>query len=184
MLTTSTLLAAGEQPRGWGGTIALAAAVLAYLLIIHSPTLARGAVSGVKSLVRGDADTADTAPDTASDTGRDTDYEWGRITHDTDVDTADTGPDTAPRRGRLARLTHILRTGSSLPQAPERSDGDVIEPTEIIVPEPRQETLEEFVLRVDCDTPYMEMVREIQRRYGGSEATAKRRIRQARAARR
>lgn len=182
MFAASTHLAAAQEARGWAGTAALVLAVAAYLAVVHSPTLLRVAVSGVKHLVGRGVTTPDTDDDTTPDTGTE-EYGWGRIGRDTArsaPDTDDTDRDTTSRWGRL---THIWRTGASPPTPDGDEQEEVIEPDEIIAPTEKPETLEEFLQRADGKMPYMNMVREIQDRYQVSEATAKRRIREARGAR-
>lgn len=159
-------IAAEEMHRGWGGPIAILIAVAIFIAIatVHdhfkesqdpSPTGKGGRGVRVNSQVTEVSDT----DDTDSDTGW-----WGRIV------------DRDGRRWR--QVAHVVRTGASLPA--EGIDLALDEEED----EEADETLEEYVDRLDrAGVGYAEIVREAMDEYRVSEATAKRRIREARESR-
>lgn len=171
-----TLAAAQEAPRGWGGPVAILAAVVVFYLFATthqrirdarrtpSPTPRGGRGVRVKPQVRSVSDTDNTTPDTTDDTDAETDW-WGRIV------------EVGGRRFRQAR--QIMRTGALDDEDDEfeHADDDVD-----LALDDEPETMEEAIARMDeAGVPYAEIVRAVMRDYEVSESTAKRRIRDVRA---
>jgi hypothetical protein len=159
-----TNAAAVEPHRGWGGLIAIAIA-LGCAWLVHlatrrnaSPTPPTPGPSRVDTQVKAVSDTDDTSADT--------DW-WGRIEEHGGV--------------RLRRFRAVLATGSSdLPEDDVDHDIDLALADEERAPE----KVEDLVDRLDrAGTGYMDIVRRLIADYGISEATAKRRVRDARATR-
>ncbi|MCX4470433.1 PqqD family protein [Micromonospora sp. NBC_01655] len=164
MLTTTTLLAAAEEPsRGWGGPIALAIVAAVYIAgaTIHHHVRSRQDPSPT-----GEGDTGvsvkpqvSTVSDT-DDTDRDTDW-WGGI--------AEVG-------GRR------IRVYGPAPTAGREADVDLDQDDEEEEDEP--ETIEAVIGKMlDRGHQYAEIVRHVMEEFEVSEATAKRRIREVRAER-
>ncbi|SCL42183.1 hypothetical protein GA0074692_6853 [Micromonospora pallida] len=167
MLTTTILAAAQEPERGWGGPIALFAAVAAFYVIIsvhHRVQEARERRANPSPTPpgrRGVSDTtqARTVSDTA-DTERDTGW-WGRI---------------ATIGGKRVRVIEGI-----VEHVDEAVDValDDDEPAE-----DEEEAIEDVVDRLEYrGVAYSEIVATLMADFKVSEATAKRRIRDARAAR-
>ncbi|RGC68408.1 hypothetical protein C5N14_13560 [Micromonospora sp. MW-13] len=164
MLTTTALLAAAEEPsRGWGGPVALAIVAAVYIAgaTIHHHVRSRQDPSPT-----GEGDTGvsvkpqvSTVSDT-DDTDRDTDW-WGGIAEVGGRRIRVYGP--APTAGREADVDLDL-------------DGDD--------EQDEPETIEDVIDRLDFrGVPYAEIVATVMGEFRVSESTAKRRIRDARAAR-
>ncbi|MCX4474797.1 hypothetical protein OOK41_31550 [Micromonospora sp. NBC_01655] len=164
MLTTTTLLAAAEEPsRGWGGPIALAIVAAVYIAgaTIHhhvrsrqdpSPTGEGDTSVSVKPQVSAASDTDDTTRDTGW---------WGRIVEVGGQRVRATGARTAPAREADVDLD---------------LDGDD--------EQDEPETIEDVIDRLDFrGVPYAEIVATVMGGFRVSESTAKRRIRDTRAAR-
>lgn len=151
--------AAAEPDRGWGGPLALLAAVIIFIAISQgwewwqarkidtsSPPLDDpDTMIGVNPQVRTVSDTDDTDTDTI--------HEWGRVS-------------------RARQRMKVIR---GWVWAPKEAVDDVDQAGAEGVP------LEEFVAELDrAGVPYAQIVRRSMQHYGVSEATAKRRIRDAR----
>ncbi|MEU5950527.1 hypothetical protein ABZ793_34000 [Micromonospora sp. NPDC047465] len=163
MLTTTITLAAAEEPsRGWGGPIALGLVLAVYIAgaTLHDWWMR---TRGVPSPTEGDAPGVSvnaqvSAVSDTDDTDRDTGW-WGRLV---------TLPD-----GRRAR-TNVPATAI----ADEELDLD------LDAAEDEEETIEDVIDRLDFrGVPYVEIVATVMGQFRVSESTAKRRIRDARAAR-
>ncbi|MEU4594386.1 hypothetical protein [Micromonospora aurantiaca (nom. illeg.)] len=163
MLTTTIAAAAAEEPaRGWGGPIALAIVAVVYIAgatLHYGWRERRGLPSPAED---GDTDTgvnAQVSPvSDTDDTDRDTKPWWGEI-----ID----------RHGRRVRV--------STEPGPRDEDVDV----DLGGEDEEEPTVEDVIVRLERQgLPYMEIVRHLMDGFEVSEATAKRRIREVRAAQR
>ncbi|XTZ18204.1 hypothetical protein ACQSSU_12920 [Micromonospora echinospora] len=174
MLTT-TILAATEEPnRGWGGPVALVVAVAAFYVIISvhhriqevrerrgnpSPTPPAGRGVSDTTQVRAVSDTDDTARDTEPDTGW-----WGRIV------------EAGGRRFRVYDQPGAESADEEVDVALDDDEDDD--------PEEETETIEDVIDRLEFrGVSYGEIVATLMADFKISESTAKRKIREARAAR-
>jgi len=161
MLTTLTLAAAEAPTRGWGGPIALAIVVVVYVtgVTLHQTYLQSHegpspTEEGTPSVsVKPQVKAVSDTDDTSRDTGW-----WGRLT---------TLPD-----GRRVRVTGpVDEVDVDLDDEPDEDDEE-------------EETIEDVIDRLDYrGVPYVEIVASVMSEFRVSESTAKRRIRDARAAR-
>jgi hypothetical protein len=165
MLTTTILAAAEEPTRGWGGPIALAVAVgtwYVFISVFHRVQEARGGrrtdPSPTPPAGRGVSDTTQVrAVSDTADTARDTGW-WGRI---------------ATVAGKRVRV--IEGTAEPVDEEVDVALDD---------DEDERETEEDVVDRLDRrGVQYHEIVSTLMADFRISESTAKRRIRDARAAR-
>lgn len=193
------IAAASEPQRGWGGPLALLAAVglfvlfrAAYLRWGPSPTpppkrepraIRRGhggePASDLQEAPKGGV---------SGESGEPAQYTQFPA-RDTTSPGVDPTPDPAPepttwgQRIRLPdgstlvrNMAHIARTGNSLPPAEPRDDfDDALD----LVAEPEPDELDEWLVwAAEQDLGYRERVRRAVDRFGDSESTVKRRIRE------
>lgn len=150
--------AAREASRGWSGPVALAVACAVFWLVV---------VPVVEWVQR----RRDPSPPPPRDPGV---IEQGHVVSDT-ADTGWWGQIVDVGGVRMRRVQQVLKTGSA--HLPELDGAD--EEIDLSLDD-GSESVESWVTRVDGTMPYAEIVRAGMDRFGVSESTMKRRIRDAR----
>lgn len=194
------LAAASEPARGWGGPIALVVAFVVFRLFalaytkIKNPSPPPPPEGGSRQITAGRSRFAIT--DTPADPGPDPTADRPRRpagpTRDTTFpgrDTASPGPDPTAgtswwgpiveRGGRRFRAAvHIARTGESPPAEPEPARDDFDDALDLVA-EPEPDDLDTW-LGWAAGLGYNERIRRAVARFGVSESSVKRRIRELR----
>lgn len=170
--------AATGQPRSWAGIIALILGYVGFRLVVFFWRKWREATPTPLSLPEG------SRPKVQATVGVNTD--------DTDADTSWWGRIVESSGDRFRVVRQIVTTGSAaLPPGGDDDEVDVAldaapddDPLDVDgLPASRSEELNEYVRRaLAIPVPYSHIVRVAVKTYGVSESTAKRRIREVRAA--